>query len=150
VALDGCCIKKMLQVHLIERVKNSNLVRGAIVKMNRLLNKLVNLAFIKNLEFDEFDMQANIDGGIYRMYNADGEIIYVGKSSNLRTRIHNHLEHRTHTDYFIDEVVRVEYHTEPNPIYETLLESIFIAIHLPKYNDEVKDAKKKLGEDYGD
>lgn len=107
------------------------------------------MTLLNKLEFVEFDMQKDIDGGIYRMYDVNDEIIYVGKSSNLRTRIHNHLEHRTHTAYFIDEVMRVDFHTEPNPIYETMLEGIFIALHLPKYNDEVKDAKAKLGDEYG-
>lgn len=118
------------------------------MEMNRLLNKLVKMGFVNKLKFAEFDMQKDIDGGIYRMYDEQDQIIYVGKSSNLRTRIHNHLEHRTHTSYFMDEVKRVEFHIEPNPIYETLLEGIFIALHLPKYNDEIKDAKAKLGDDY--
>jgi excinuclease UvrABC nuclease subunit len=123
------------------------MVRGAVA-MN--LKDVVKTNFVKKMKFTEFDMelsQKHIDGGVYRMFDESGEIIYVGKSGNLYIRLYNHLGHRTNTQYFIDEVVRIDYYCEPNPIYETLLEAVLIAYYQPKYNDEVKDAKKKFGED---
>jgi DNA polymerase-3 subunit epsilon len=114
------------------------------------LVEVVNLPAVEQIVFHEVDLhEHNIDGGIYRMYNNAGEVVYVGKSSNLRTRISNHIHRRTHIAYFMDEVTKIEWHKEPDPVFETLLESIFIAYHLPKHNDEIKDAKRKFGESYG-
>src|SRR6478609_11925168 len=107
------------------------------------LVEVVKIPEIEQLVWREVDLKKrDIDGGIYRMYDNTGEIVYVGKSSSLRDRIRNHIHHRTHIAYFMDEVVRIEWHQEPDPVFETLLESIFIAYHLPKHNDEIKDAQR--------
>lgn len=84
----------------------------------------------------------NLGGGIYRMYDSDNQIIYVGKSNNIHRRLLQHVGKRSNTAYFIDEVVRIEFHVNNSPIFQTMLEGIFIAYHEPKYNDEVKDSKK--------
>lgn len=81
-------------------------------------------------------------GGIYRMYDENGEIIYVGKSNDIHRRLLQHIGRRTNSAYFIDQVKRIEFFIENNPIFQTMLEGIFIAYHTPKYNDEVKDAAK--------
>src|SRR6476646_5231124 len=107
------------------------------------------LLYQKDEPSPPYKNEHNIDGGIYRMYDKAGEIVYVGKSGSLRDRIRNHIHHRTHIAYFMDEVVKIEWHEEPDPVFETLLESIFIAYHLPKHNDEIKDAQRKFGDDYG-
>jgi GIY-YIG catalytic domain len=83
-----------------------------------------------------------LGGGIYRMYDSDNIIIYVGKSNDIHRRLLQHIGKRTNSAYFIDQVKRIEYFIENNPIYQTMLEGIFIAYHTPKFNDEVKDAEK--------
>jgi len=114
------------------------------------LVEVIEIPKIEQLVWHKVDLnEHNIDGGIYRMYDKAGEIVYVGKSGSLRDRIRNHIHHRTHIAYFMDEVVKIEWHEEPDPVFETLLESIFIAYHLPKHNDEIKDAQRKFGDDYG-
>jgi excinuclease UvrABC nuclease subunit len=75
------------------------------------------------------------------MYDKTGKIIYVGKSKDLHRRMHQHFGKDSHTAYFIDEVDFVEVLLEPCPMFQTLLEAIFIAYHKPKYNDEIKGAK---------
>ena len=92
-------------------------------------------------EIDELALN-KLGGGIYRMYDGDGNIIYVGKSNNIHRRLLEHIGSRTNSAYFIDQVARIEWHSENNPIFQTLLEGIFIAYHMPEYNDEVKDFKK--------
>lgn len=115
------------------------------------LKDVIKANFVKRMKFKEFDMsQKHLDGGVYRMFNKLDEIIYVGKSGNLYIRLYNHLGGRTNTAYFIDEVTRIDYFQEPNPIYETLLEAVLIAYFEPKYNDEVKDAKEKFGANYAE
>lgn len=83
-----------------------------------------------------------IGGGIYRMYNEAGEIVYVGKSNDIQRRLLQHIGKRTNSHYFIDEVVKIEYHVNNDPVSQTMLEGIFIAYHAPKYNDEVKERTK--------
>lgn len=115
------------------------------------LKKLIKITSIKNLKFRDFDADLMyLDGGIYRMYDNSGEVVYVGKSTNLNKRLYDHLGQRTNTAYFMDEVVKIDYLQEVDPVYETLLEAIFIALHKPKYNYEVKKAKEKFGESYGE
>lgn len=111
------------------------------------LENLINMKFIEEMEFKKFTgKDRDIDGGVYRMHDRTGEIVYVGRSSNLKKRIRSHRLGKTNTGYFINEVEIIDCFTEPNPIYETLLESMLIAFYKPKYNDEVKDYKKKIGE----
>ena len=118
-----------------------------MTKLN--LKELLKISKIQKLKFKPIDLDnVHIGGGIYRMYNKTGEVIYVGKSSNLHRRLQQHIGKDTNTAYFIDEAAKFEWLTEPDPVYQTLLEGIFMAYHRPKYNDEVKDAKKKFGEGY--
>jgi hypothetical protein len=85
---------------------------------------------------------SNIGGGIYRMYDTTGKIIYVGKSNDIQRRLLQHIGKRTNSAYFIDEVTRIEYHVNNDPVYQTMLEGLFIAYHSPKYNEEVKNREK--------
>jgi hypothetical protein len=94
---------------------------------------------------DELEMEMDISvlssfgGGIYRMYDAAGKIIYVGKSNDIHRRLLQHIGKRTNSAYFIDEVRKIEYHLNNDPVFQTMLEGLFIAYHSPKYNDEVKE-----------
>lgn len=102
-----------------------------------MLENMINSSFIKSMVFEPYvDNKTNLSNGVYRMFNMLGEIIYIGKSKDLQTRLNNHLAKRTHTAYFMDEVVRIDVHEEP--VYETLLESMLIAYYKPKYNHEIK------------
>lgn len=113
------------------------------------LKDLLKISKVKKLKFQPIDLEnKEIGGGIYRMYNKSGEVVYVGKSMNLYRRLKQHIGKDTHTTYFIDEIKKFEWLTEPDPVYQNLLEAIFIAYHRPRYNDEVKDAKKKFGDNY--
>lgn len=111
------------------------------------LKILIKTTKLKQIKFDPADMSdTKTGGGIYRMYDASGEIVYVGKSQNLHRRMLQHFGHDTNSKNFIDEITFVEWHKEPSPIYQTLLEGIFIAYHEPKHNDEVKNEMSKKDE----
>lgn len=115
-----------------------------------ILNDLLKISKVRKIKFSPIDLdKSDIGGGVYRMYDKSGEVIYVGKSQDLHRRLHQHIGEDTHTAYFIKEVTKFEWTTELDPVYQNLLEAIYIAYHKPKYNDEVKDAKKKFGDDYG-
>lgn len=122
-------------------IKLSNLRSYKFLKWEHtILKEEIN----KNLGDYESTGINKLGGGVYRMYNENKEIIYVGKSNDIHRRLLQHIGKRTNSAYFIDEVVKIEWHQENNPIWQTLLEGIFIAYHCPKYNDEVKDYKKLL------
>lgn len=106
---------------------------------------LIKISKVKKLKFMKHDLETheNIGGGVYRMYDQNNDIVYVGKSQNLHRRLLQHFGKDTNSAYFIDEVKRFEVLQEENPIFQNLLEAIFIAFHEPKYNDEVKDWKKQ-------
>jgi excinuclease UvrABC nuclease subunit len=107
------------------------------------LTTVLKISAIKQLDFEPADMRiTDTGGGIYRMYDEKGDIVYVGKSQNLHRRLLQHLGHNTNSADFIDEVKFVEWHKVPSPIFQTMLEGIFIALHEPKHNDEVKDARE--------
>jgi excinuclease UvrABC nuclease subunit len=107
------------------------------------IKDLLKVSKIRALKFSPVDMeQVESGGGIYRMYDANKQVIYVGKSNNLHRRLLQHIGKDTNTAYFIDEVKKIEWLKANDPVIQTLLEGIFIAYHAPKYNDEVKDRLK--------
>jgi len=112
------------------------------------LKDIIKITKVDKIKFSPVDLDnSDIGGGIYRMYDANEHVIYVGKSVDLHRRLHQHAGRDTNTAYFIDQVRGYEWTTEPDPVFQNLLEAIFIAYHRPKYNDEVKDSEKKLGEE---
>jgi excinuclease ABC subunit C len=107
------------------------------------IKELLKVSKIRKLKFSPIDMeQVDTGGGVYRMYDKSKQVIYVGKSQNLHRRLLQHIGKDTNTAYFIDEVKKIEWFKNDDPVLQTLLEGIFIAYHTPKYNDEVKDREK--------
>src|SRR3982750_3093365 len=110
-------------------------------------NDLIKISKVRNMKWCDHHIHNDVGGGIYRMFDKDKNVIYVGKSNDLHRRLHEHYSKKSNTSYFIDQVVKHEVIFEDNPIFQTLLESIFIAYHEPKFNDEVKDAKGEKDND---
>lgn len=74
--------------------------------------------------------------GVYYLYNADKEVIYVGKSTNLRTRLFNHLR-QPKTEKAIkmhQEVADLSYEVTGSELIALLLESREIKSLQPKFN----------------
>ena len=68
---------------------------------------------------------------VYRFLNKNNEIIYIGKATNLRSRIssHNHLPQKCY-----DEKVRIEFISFESEDEMDFAERYFIPKHKPKYN----------------
>lgn len=82
--------------------------------------------------------------GVYRMINADGEVIYVGKAKNLLKRITNYaqgerLEYRIQN--MVANIVSLETITTRTEVEALLLEANLIKKYEPKYNILLKDDK---------
>lgn len=82
--------------------------------------------------------------GVYRMYNAAGEVLYVGKAKNLKKRVSSYFLRASgspKTEAMLDQVADIEVtitHTEDDAL---LLESTLIKRHRPRYNVYLRDDK---------
>lgn len=81
--------------------------------------------------------------GCYQMYNAKGEIIYVGKARILQNRLKSYFtgSHDAKTTRMLQDVVNFEYIITHSELEAFLLESNFIKKNRPKYNILLMDDK---------
>lgn len=94
--------------------------------------------------------------GVYIMKNADGDIIYVGKSKKLKNRVTTYFTgsgHTVKTARMVSLVDDFDYIVCDTEIEALALENVLIKKHSPKYNIKLKDAKsypyiKVTNEDY--
>lgn len=98
----------------------------------------------------EFDAKAfcqNLPGqpGVYRMLDAKGEIIYVGKARNLKNRVtsyfHSSRQHTRKIHSMLAQIANIQItitHTEKEAL---LLENNLIKEHRPRYNIVLRDDK---------
>jgi predicted GIY-YIG superfamily endonuclease len=106
----------------------------------KMLGHYINMEYIQSLGFTRYTNQKNLGGGVYRFFDADRKVIYVGKSNELDKRLRRHLGGKSHTKHFIRKVKYVDFYIEP--LYESLLESILIAYFKPYYNQEIRKGWK--------
>ncbi|MBE7640099.1 GIY-YIG nuclease family protein [Salegentibacter sp. BLCTC] len=77
--------------------------------------------------------------GIYYFHNAEGDIIYIGKSKNIKKRVTQHFtsEHRK-ARQMQNEVTSVSYEATGNELAALLKENREIKQNKPKYNKALK------------
>src|SRR6266853_63731 len=83
--------------------------------------------------------------GVYMHKNAEGEVIYVGKARNLRSRVGSYLAGRgardTKTMSLINEIETIDFVTTNNELEAILLENNLIKSNQPRYNILLRDDK---------
>ncbi|HNY66532.1 MAG TPA: excinuclease ABC subunit UvrC [Deltaproteobacteria bacterium] len=81
--------------------------------------------------------------GVYLMKNALGEIIYVGKAKDLRSRVYSYLgqDTRPSVPYIADQTDRVDFIVTRNEKEALFLENQLIKSHRPRFNVDLKDDK---------
>ncbi len=82
--------------------------------------------------------------GVYRMYDADGSILYVGKARNLRRRVRNYFgstDGRPQVRFLMARVTSIEFTITDTEKEALLLENTLIKQHQPRYNLNLKDDK---------
>lgn len=82
--------------------------------------------------------------GVYRYYDKEGKLLYIGKAKNLKNRVSSYFVHKDHS-YRIQLMVRkihtVEYSIVPTEKDALLLENALIKEFQPRYNILLKDDK---------
>jgi excinuclease ABC subunit C len=82
--------------------------------------------------------------GVYRMYNAEAEVIYVGKAKDLKKRLSSYFRSNIpseKTKALVSHIENVDVtvtHTETEAL---ILEHNYIKQYLPKYNVLLRDDK---------
>lgn len=84
--------------------------------------------------------------GCYIMKNASGEIIYVGKAINLRSRVRSyfqeHADHDRKTLKLVSQVADLEWIVVGSELEALILEMNLIKKHRPRFNVRLKDDKR--------
>ena len=96
-----------------------------------------------------FDAKATIASlttrpGVYRMLDASGGILYVGKARNLRKRVSNYFRASgldAKTMALVARICNIEVTITRNETEALLLEQTLIKQHRPPYNIELRDDK---------
>jgi excinuclease ABC subunit C len=83
--------------------------------------------------------------GVYRFYNSDNELIYIGKAKNLKKRVNSYFTKAAgvnrKTLKLVSEITGIEYTVSDTEFDALLLENNFIKQNQPKYNILLKDDK---------
>lgn len=80
--------------------------------------------------------------GVYRMKNNCGEVVYVGKAKNLKTRISSYFWNTTDRsqkiNQLLDTIYSIEYETTGSELAAALLEFRLIKQYRPKLNQQIE------------
>lgn len=97
----------------------------------------------------EFDSNAFLKSlthqpGVYRMYNAADEVIYVGKAKNLKNRVSSYFKQHLDnpkTISLVSQIARMDVTVVNSETEAFLLENNFIKKYRPRYNVLLRDDK---------
>ena len=83
--------------------------------------------------------------GVYRYYNKEGVLIYVGKAKSLKKRVSSYVNKQSQysrkTEKLVSEIARMEFTLANTEFDALLLENNLIKQNQPKYNILLKDDK---------
>lgn len=85
--------------------------------------------------------------GIYKFYNEDNSLIYIGKSKNIRSRVMQHLKNNSSKKGVTmrEELIRVEYELTGSETIALLKESSLIKKFKPRYNRALRKDQFPFG-----
>ena len=97
-------------------------------------------------QFDHNDFLKNLTSqpGVYRMYNAEGEVIYVGKAKNLKNRVSSYFRKNvdnSKTRSLVANIASMDVTVVNSETEAFLLENNFIKKYKPRYNVVMRDDK---------
>ncbi|MCU0398756.1 MAG: excinuclease ABC subunit UvrC [Cyclobacteriaceae bacterium] len=96
-------------------------------------------------ELKRYALNLPDEPGVYRFYNDDDQLIYVGKAKSLKKRVNSYFNktagHNRKTLRLISEIKRIEYTLANTEFDALLLENNLIKQNQPRYNILLKDDK---------
>ena len=97
-----------------------------------------------NIQFSDLIDNAPRSPGVYKMYDADGNLLYVGKAKNLNSRLKQYMDIsklEPHKQVMRTLVTRVDWETVPTESDALIREQELIKTQKPKYNIMLTDGK---------
>lgn len=82
--------------------------------------------------------------GVYKYIGKDGEVLYVGKAKDLRSRVAQYFgtgDNRAQLPFLLAEAVDIEYTVVNSELESLFLENTLIKEYLPPYNIKLRDDK---------
>ena len=83
--------------------------------------------------------------GIYKYYDREGTLIYIGKAKNLKKRVSSYFTKNHHdsrkTALLVERITDIQFTLVDSEIDALLLENSLIKKFKPKYNINLKDDK---------
>ena len=93
---------------------------------------------------DKFISTLTSKPGIYKMLDANGKVIYVGKAANLKKRVSSYFSRKNDsikTNILVENIYNVEVIITKNEEEALILENTLIKKYKPKYNILLRDDK---------
>lgn len=97
-----------------------------------------------NIQFYDLIENAPRSPGVYKMYDTDGNLLYVGKAKNLHTRLKQYIDIsklELHKQVMRTLVARVDWEITPTESDALIREQELIKTQKPKYNIMLTDGK---------
>ena len=94
--------------------------------------------------FKELETTLPAKPGVYRYYDVDGNLLYVGKAKHLRKRVSSYFQksdHAARIKLLVRKIDRIEFTITNSEQDALLLENTLIKQYQPKYNVNLKDGK---------
>jgi len=86
--------------------------------------------------------------GVYQFFNRKNELIYVGKTNNLRIRVHSYFwntgESVEKIEGILEELFTIQYRTLGSDLEAIIEEFRLIEMHRPQYNKRVKVPERRI------
>ena len=101
--------------------------------------------WMNSFDYKEYLKKIPDNPGVYRFYNIEKEILYVGKAKNLKSRVSSYFnkssQHNYKTIKLVSQINDIEFTIVNNEYDALLLENNLIKNFQPRYNILLKDDK---------
>lgn len=116
-------------------------------ELNHFIQQEINPKILHpNLDLEVLD-ELPEKTGVYFFYNDTNQLIYIGKSKNIKKRVEQHLRNNTTKKASVmrEEISRIEFELTGSELIALLMESSLIKQHKPKHNRQLRKSKFSHG-----